>query len=637
MSDIRVVVVGHPNTGKTSLINMLTGSSLKIGNFPGVTVDVSEVSCVRGGKNITFIDLPGIYSMDPKSDEEHIACNFLKQRESDYDVILNVITLGQIEKNLHLTIEILKNMRKPMLVALNMSDQVCDNVFDLNLGELKKIFGVKFIKTSAKNEVGKDDILSLIYKQKIYMPLKFCQEFKSPEERGLFIHNKIESSCRIPRVVREKSSIDYTSILDSVLAHPVLGVFSLFIIMFSLFYITFSVGDYPCQLIENFGCTISQHAYDFLPKSFFSLAFSEGLVKSVFMVLSFLPRIMIMLFLISVLEKSGYMTRISFLADGIMSKFGMNGRSVVSMVTGFGCSIPAYMSTRSIGDIKARISTMFAIGVLPCSAKMVLFLLITSALFSKESAPYVMMSIYFSSIIIAMLISLFTSKFIAKNSQDSSGLMLELSIYRLPNLKNIFMEVWHHSRSYLRSIGTTIALLSTLIWLLANIPINLFDYKKYYDSLDCVIQDCALESTDDELSSYQLREYVLKNSVLGGVGRFIGPIFNPLGFDWKMNVSLISAIVAKEVAVTTLGVLYHIPDDAEASTQSDVIKRNIPLSSGISYIIFALVYLPCISATIVFAKEVNSRKYVFLLILITTVAAWLFSFVGYNLANMVLI
>lgn len=631
MKHIRVAVVGQPNTGKSSLINRLTDANLAVGNFPGITVDKQEITCIYDHVLWTFIDLPGTYALSAFSEDESITTAFILRQQNDFDIIISACDACQLEKNLQLTLEIATEIHKPIAVAISMFDEAVKDNISINIKSLTTAFGIPFLLHDIRSRNVKQPMLKAIEQVydksvagKIPVHKKNITMLTGPVERNLFIHNSVNKAVK-----REKRStkLNWTSIIDKVLLHPILGVPSLLAIMFSIFFTTFSASEYPSMIIESGGIALSQFLNKVLPHNLFLMAISDGVVPSIFVVLSFLPKILIIFIGIFLLERSGYMARMVFIADGILRKLGAEGKTIVPLITGMSCSVPAYMATRILSDKKSRIVAMFAIGMIPCSAKTILFILLTSAFFSTTMAPFVMMIIYISGTILGLASAALVARLMKDVGVKDNLFAFEMPKYRLPELKMLCSYLYLQIKSYLKSAALLISLLSFLLWALSHIPAKISTYKEYIHAIEM-----AKSADVEPLARKEYQEYILTNSVIGYIGRGMTPIFTPLGFDWKMNISLLAAITAKEVAISALGILYQ--SDAEANdgqVLSQKIREVIPFSSGISYIIFTLIYLPCISATAVFAKEAGKTKYVFYLVAFTSILAWLASFVGYRI------
>jgi len=397
--------------------------------------------------------------------------------------------------------------------------------------------------------------------------------------------------------------------------------------MFSVFWLVFNGGEGLSDIIESCGEIISQYLANILGNGFFAAAMHEGIIPGVVTVVSFLPKILILFFCISFLERSGYMARITFLIDGILHAFGMHGKSAVPLISGLSCSVSAYTSARILQNKAEKIATMFAIGVIPCSAKMTLFAMLTGAFFGKD-APLAMLIIYLFSILLAIVLAKVVSLCFGKQKSNEPFVM-ELPKYRLPDLGSVFKEMIIRSRLYLKNAGTFIAAMAFGIWLLSHIPANL-NNGNYYTKF-AISQNNTYENSKEQLSA---SEYIMEESVLGAIGKAISPVLNPLGFDWKMNVSFLAATAAKEVAISTFSILYQSPQDD--NNLAITLHKSIPLPAMVAYLMFMIVYVPCTSAIVMFHREAGNKKYTIALVLSTTIAAWFLALIAKHITSIIL-
>ncbi len=607
----KIVVCGHPNVGKTLLINKITGSNLRVGNFPGVTVEKSEISMKYQDKMITFIDIPGIYNSESFSEDEEIAIDFIKNKTKEYDVLLCVGDAMCLEKTLLFVSEIEKITNKPKIIALNLLDTATKHGIDIDIEKIQQKTGYTTVGLDAKSGKNINKLLEILA-----APITI--------NKINFDNKTIASECVSRRKITGMSRTHISSIIDNVVLNKYFGMPIFLGIMFGVFALTFWLGQIPSDFLEGTFTNCIQSLGDELPKNIINSMFFEGIIPGVIAALSFLPRIAILFFCISILEKSGYMARISFLMDGFLRIFGISGKSAIPLISGFGCSIPAYMSARILSNKYQKMATMVAIGFIPCSAKMTVLVLLTAAFFSSTMAPFVMLAIYITGFILGLFMAgLVSWSFKNEVKSDFNLLIMELPEYRWPQFSLIKNDVMPRVIAYIKNAGTMIAGVSFALWLFCNIPYNPFD-AKYWESRKTI----SIATEQSQIT--EAKEYILLNSITGEVGKISGYILSPLGFDWKMNICLLAAVAAKEVALGTLGVLYQVDSDDD-SLLTDRIRKEIPFASGISFMIFMLVYTPCISAMAVFAKESKSKKYTIIVIIGTTILAWILSFVGYNI------
>ncbi len=423
----------------------------------------------------------------------------------------------------------------------------------------------------------------------------------------------------------EKKSV--TDKIDALLIHPILGIPIFLFFMWSLFQLTFEIGSIPMDWIDAFfgwlgttlGATIESESVRSL--------IVEGIIAGVGAVVLFIPNIIILFVGIALLESTGYMSRVAFLLDGFFHRFGLHGQSFIPLVTGFGCSIPAYMSARILKNDRDRLLTLFIIGFMSCGARLPVYVLFTGAFFSNEMAGNILFIIYISGAILG-LIAAKILKLTAFKGFDEPFVM-EMPKYRLPSLKLIWHTVASKTMMYVKKAGTFIAAASMLIWFLSTYPKNLVLEEEY----GLKIEQAATDSKKTLLEN-KLQMLKLEQSYLGVIGKFTEPIFAPLGFDWKMNVALQTGLAAKEVVVSTLSVLYAVGEDAEDNSLLNAIKKNIPFASAVSFIVAVMIYLPCLAASIVFTREAGGIKYFFYLLGFTSIAAYGLAYIAYNITLM---
>jgi ferrous iron transport protein B len=427
--------------------------------------------------------------------------------------------------------------------------------------------------------------------------------------------------------VEEKKTL--TEKIDTVLIHPMLGIPIFLFFMWGLFQLTFEIGSIPMDWIDAFFGWLGDSVGATIANEDIRSLVVDGLIAGVGAVVLFTPNIMILFIGIALLESTGYMSRVAFLLDGFFHKFGLHGQSFIPLVTGFGCSIPAYMSARILKNDRDRLLTLFIIGFMSCGARLPVYVLFAGAFFSPEMAGNILFAIYISGAILG-LIAAKILKLTAFKGADEPFVM-EMPKYRFPSAKLIWHTVMTKTMMYLKKAGTFIAAATMLIWFLSNYPNNLELDREYEIKIDRAI-------TQEEKSMFenQLSEAQLQNSYLGKIGKFSEPVFEPLGLDWKMSVALQAGLAAKEVVVSTLGVLYSLGGDVDEENSSlvDAISKNIPFASAVSFIVVIMIYLPCLAASIVFTKEAGGIKYFFYLLAFTSITAYIFSYISYNLTTM---
>lgn len=419
-----------------------------------------------------------------------------------------------------------------------------------------------------------------------------------------------------------------TEKIDSVLIHPILGIPLFLFFMWSLFQLTFEIGSIPMEWIDaifawlgdTIGATIANDAIRSLVV--------DGIIAGVGAVVLFVPNIIILFIGIALLESTGYMSRVAFLLDGFFHKFGLHGQSFIPLVTGFGCSIPAYMSARILKNDRDRLLTLFIIGFMSCGARLPVYVLFAGAFFSEDMAGNILFIIYISGAILGLIAAKILKLTAFKGSDEP--FVMEMPKYRLPSVKLIWHTVLTKTMMYLKKAGTFIAAASMLIWFMSNYPKNAELEMRYATQ----IENASSEEEKNSLNNL-LAVAHLEQSYLGTIGKFSEPFFAPLGFDWKMSVALQTGLAAKEVVVSTLGVLYALGDDVDENNNSliNAISKNISFASAMAFIVVIMIYLPCLAASIVFTREAGGIKYFFYLLAFTSIIAYVLAFITYNVVS----
>lgn len=689
-----VALVGQPNVGKSQLLSSISGANLKIGNFAGVTVDKYEATLVKGDIILNFIDLPGLYSLDDFSKDESVAKDFLMK--SKYDMILNVVDSTNLERNLFLTSELMALGKKMVVALNMDDEAKSEGIEidDKQLSSILNIPAVKVSsvkKTNFSNLL--DTIIDVLSKPYTPNKLKFSDQI---EEELIYLAQKIDEAnfkkdeiCSrqaailflledkkfytmshedpkmlflIPEIkkvfdnikqktqnssiedvlideyhsfakgaaletqnIKAQKSTDITKKIDSILIHRFFGLPIFLFFMWLLFQATFTLGEVPMQYIEMvfawFGDSVAANLNDDMLKSIIV----DGIIAGVGTVILFLPNIIILFLGIALLETTGYMARVAFLLDGFFHKFGLHGKSFIPLVTGFGCSIPAYMAARTLKSQKDRLLTMFIIGFMSCGARLPVYVLFAGAFFKPENAGNVLFFIYISGALLGLIAAKVLRILVFKG--DDEPFVMEMPKYRLPSVKLIWLTIYSKSMMYLKKAGTFILAASILVWFVSTFPQNPNIEDKYQQQIQLASSDeLKLELT------HQKDQELMENTYLGMFGKAIEPVFAPLGFNWKMSVATVSGLAAKEVIVSTLGVLYSLGGEVSENntTLQQTLAKNIPFASAMAFIVFVMVYLPCLAATAVFSKEAESKKYTFYLITFTFCTAWVLSFATYK-------
>ena len=564
-----LVLVGNQNCGKTTIFNQITNMKQHVGNFPGVTVE-NVIGEVPKQKNCKIVDLPGLYSLNTYTSEEKVTKDFLYKVKPD--VIINVVDATNLERNLYLTMQ-LKETGIPMVIALNMLDEVEKNKGKIQVQELSQRLQLPIVKLKTVTKEETDELIqeAVRKKRRYILTTPNLKQQNKINERYRDIERICNNVVKMPRDISQKISHN----LDKILTNKFLGLPIFFFIMYVIFNLTFNIiGNYFTELL-NQGIEIvskiiiryfEMHEYNQIAKSLIT----EGVLNGIGSVISFLPIIVTLYFFLSILEDSGYMTRIAFIMDKPLSKIGLSGKSIVPILLGFGCSVPAILSIRTIQSKRERDLSLMLVPFISCSAKIPIYAIFVS-IFFKENPALAMTALYGIGIIIGIIITAVTSK---KEKNGEGTFIMELPKYRIPSLKNTWYLMWSKTKEFLIKSFSVIFIASLIIWF--------------------------LKSFNSELIYVPERQ-----SMLAMIGKKISCIFKPLGFsDWRIVTSIIVGISAKEAILSTLSVLTN-----SNPTVLPVVLENIfTRSSAISFLIFILLYTPCIATIGIIKKEFGIKK-----------------------------
>ncbi|WP_187945351.1 ferrous iron transport protein B [Helicobacter pylori] len=635
MKEITIALVGQPNVGKSSLINALSNAHLKVGNFAGVTVDKMEVSLVHKDHQITIIDLPGTYALNDFTTEEKVTKDFLEKGQ--YDLILNVVDSTNLERNLALSAQLLDTNKK-MLLALNMWDEAKKEGININTEKLSQELGVVCVPTSARSKEDRlntelllDEIVRL-YSQNT----SNNESIKVPSQSFKESLKYSQSAQKIAKSVisenKQNASFEHTYKIDKILMHPRYGIFIFLGFMFIIFSLSFLIGGGAQKALEEGFKFLSDSIKENVANEDLASLVGDGIIGGVGATVSFLPLIVVLYFGISLLETTGYMSRVAFLLDGILHKFGLHGKSFIPLITGFGCSVPAYMATRTLQNYNERLITLFVIGFMSCSARLPIYVLFVGSFFPSSSAGFVLFCIYILGAVVALVMAKLLKLSVFKGQTES--FIMEMPKYRLPSSRMIYFSIYTKSLSYLKKAGTYILVGAILIWFMSQYPKNDAAMKAYKQESLLVNKDTTLSSEAKEEKLKELKTELdkknLKNSVVGRGGAYLEKVFSPMDFDWRLSVSLVTGFMAKEVVVSTLGVLFSLGDQNEKSDAfREILRKEVSVPSGIAFIVFVMFYIPCFAATITFGREAGGIKFVAYLFIFTTVVAYAFSLIAF--------
>ncbi|MGL2603602.1 ferrous iron transport protein B [Helicobacter pylori] len=635
MKEITIALVGQPNVGKSSLINALSNAHLKVGNFAGVTVDKMEVSLVHKEHQITIIDLPGTYALNDFTTEEKVTKDFLEKGQ--YDLILNVVDSTNLERNLALSAQLLDTNKK-MLLVLNMWDEAQKEGIKINTEKLSKELGVVCVPTSARSKEDRlntelllDEIVRL-YSQNTANN----ENIKVPSQSFKESLKYSQSAQRIAKLVisenKQNASFEHTYKIDKILMHQRYGIFIFLGFMFIIFSLSFLIGGGVQKALEEGFKFLSDSIKENVANEDLASLVGDGIIGGVGATVSFLPLIVVLYFGISLLETTGYMSRVAFLLDGILHKFGLHGKSFIPLITGFGCSVPAYMATRTLQNYNERLITLFVIGFMSCSARLPIYVLFVGSFFPSSSAGFVLFCIYILGAVVALVMAKLLKLSVFKGQTES--FIMEMPKYRFPSWRMVYFSIYTKSLSYLKKAGTYILVGAILIWFMSQYPKNDAAMKAYKQESLLVQKNANFSSEAKEEKLKELKTELdkknLKNSVVGRGGAYLEKVFSPMDFDWRLSVSLVTGFMAKEVVVSTLGVLFSLGDQNEKSDAfREIIRKEVSVPSGIAFIVFVMFYIPCFAATITFGREAGGIKFVAYLFIFTTVVAYAFSLIAF--------
>ncbi|RVY21325.1 ferrous iron transport protein B [Helicobacter pylori] len=635
MKEITIALVGQPNVGKSSLINALSNAHLKVGNFAGVTVDKMEVGLIHKEHQITIIDLPGTYALNDFTTEEKVTKDFLEKGQ--YDLILNVVDSTNLERNLALSTQLLDTNKK-MLLALNMWDEAQKEGIKINTEKLSKELGVVCVPTSARSKEDRlntelllDEIVRL-YSQNTTNN----ESIKVPSQSFKESLKYSQSAQRIAKLVisenQQNASFEHTYKIDKILMHKRYGIFIFLGFMFVIFSLSFLIGGGVQKALETGFKFLSDGIKENVANEDLASLVGDGIIGGVGATVSFLPLIVVLYFGISLLETTGYMSRVAFLLDGILHKFGLHGKSFIPLITGFGCSVPAYMATRTLQNYNERLITLFVIGFMSCSARLPIYVLFVGSFFPSSSAGFVLFCIYILGAVVALVMAKLLKLSVFKGQTES--FIMEMPKYRFPSWRMVYFSIYTKSLSYLKKAGTYILVGAILIWFMSQYPKSDVAIKAYKQESLLVNKDTTLSSEAKEEKLKELKAELdkknLKNSIVGRGGAYLEKVFSPMDFDWRLSVSLVTGFMAKEVVVSTLGVLFSLGDQNEKSDAfRGILRKEVSVPSGIAFIVFVMFYIPCFAATITFGREAGGIKFVAYLFIFTTVVAYAFSLIAF--------
>ena len=699
--DIKVALVGNPNTGKSTLFNRLTGLNQKIGNFPGITVDKKTgFTKLVGDKAAEIIDLPGTYSLYPKSADESIVFQVLadQKNNSHPDIIVLVTDASNLKRNMLLYSQV-ADLGIPMILALNMIDLSAKQGIEINLDKLSKKLGIQVVSISARNNIGIDKLKNAItnttkiatqfqevnlnflapeainaikaklnsnndyyalqvlhqHEHLTFFTEKEQEEIEEIEQSNHFESAKMQAAETIARykhlstiladVVVDKGTeekFSFSDKLDAVLTHKIWGFTIFLLILFIIFNAIFAWSSYPMDWIESGFGFITELGHQYLPAGMLTDLLLDGVIAGLGGIFVFIPQIAILFAFISILEDTGYMARVTFMMDKIMSKVGLNGKSVVPMIGGLACAVPSIMAARNIENWKDRMITILVTPLVSCSARLPVYILIISLIIPQQHVLGIfnlqglaLMVMYLVGIVAAVLVA-WVMKFIIK-TKERSYFIMELPVYRMPRWKNVLFTMYEKSKTFVFEAGKVIIAISVILWVMAAYgPGNRFENieKKYAAAL------ADTTKNTDHIKVLEATEK-LENSYVGVLGHWIEPVIRPLGYDWKIGIGLITSFAAREAFVGTMATIYSVDGgDEDTSTIRERMAASVnsrtglpvySFAAGISLMLFYAFAMQCMSTVAIVYRETKGWKWPVIQLGYMTAMAYIAALVAYQL------
>lgn len=619
---LKVALCGNPNCGKSSLFNHLTGLKQKITNIPGTTIDRKTASIKFGDNQFLLIDTPGTYSINPKSKDEEVALDLFKENHAEHpDVILYVADAHNLKRNLFYFSQ-LSELQIPIILVLNMVDVATSAGIDIDVPRLEKELGIPVLSTNARTGTGLDSIKKVLSGKQFTTHYPFS---KKGEEDDIE-HRYVQIGNLLKKVVSQKTKRQLiTERIDPILTHPIWGYFIFLILLLVIFQSVFWLADYPMQAIEYGFDVAGNYLMDVLPANWFRSMLVNGIVAGLAGVLVFIPQIAILFFFMGVLEDTGYMARVSFIMDKILRGLGLSGKSIVPLISGVACAIPAIMATRNIENWKDRIITILVTPLMSCSARLPVYTLLISVAIPNEYIfgifglkGLVLLAMYVLGTL-GSLLSALVFKLIIRQTRLNYFIM-ELPVYHPPRWKNIGLQVIQKSKSFVTEAGKIILIVSIALWFLAS----------YGPSPET---SSVLQPTETSQ---------LETSYAGKFGKVIEPAIKPLGFNWKIGIALLTSFAAREVFVGTMSTIYSVEDEnnlvnirKKMTNETDPItgKPVYSIAVVLSLMIFYAFAMQCISTLAVVYKETKSLKWPLIQLTYMTGLAYIASFVVFQLLS----
>ena len=700
-NEIKVALIGNPNVGKTSIFNLLTGMNQHVGNYPGVTVDKKVGFCKLSQIiNARIYDLPGTYSTNPNSMDEKVAVSCLLDRDDiDFpDVVVVVADVENLKQNLYLFTQI-KDFGIPTILAINMADRMKPRGITIDIPALEAALHTRIALVSTRQKTGIEELKELIinYKKlsletlvdiaRIDPPFFSSLKEKFPNEelgklwmvisqnfevvgalRKMEIQKEnIKTEAEIKRMQQRETILRYQvinnalkdtykvtavgtrALLDKILLHKVWGYVIFMAILLLIFQVIFYVSEYPKGWIESALGWVGEWLSGILPEGSLTSLLVDGVIPGLTAVVSFVPQIALLFFFISLLEESGYMSRVVFLMDRIMRPFGLNGKGTIPLISGAACAIPAVMATRTIESWRERLIAILVTPFITCSARLPIYLIIIKLVipqgnyFFFDNQAVALFALYMLGVFMAIFSAWLLSKFLVLKHTIKTHFIIEMPTYKVPLVRNVLLTVYEKSKAFVVNAGKIIFFMTVLIWFLQTHGLS----EKYRNAETHTEQMAAQYGWDEDQKEHYLLSYRTENSLLGNMGKFVEPVFRPLGYDWKISIAVLGSFAARETFVSTLATIYSLgvvdveEGEAEQRTvitrlQEEMRPDGTPmfnLATGVSILLFFASAMQCISTFAIVRKETNSWKWAIIQWLFMTGFAYLSAFAAYQILS----
>lgn len=663
MAHLKIALVGNPNTGKTSLFNALTGLNQKVGNYPGITVEKKIGHCkLPNNQQAEIIDLPGTYSLNPSSEDEQVAVDTLINRQGAYfpDVVVVVSEVSNLKQNLLLFTQV-KDLQLPTILVINMADQMQRKGIRIDLSKLEQLLHTKVVLTSTRKGEGLLALKQAIvdFKELSVAPcvdmsrleaIPFGtsegEQRRKQQKETIIRYQFINETLKETYAVDQHKAQTLRARLDRFLIHPFFGYVVFAAILLLIFQAVFTWSSYPMEWIESGFSFLGEWLAAKLPAGALTNLLIDGVLPGIAGITVFIPQIAVLFTLIAILEESGYMSRVVFLMDNVMRRFGLSGKSVVPLISGAACAVPAVMIARNIESWKERLITILVTPFMTCSARLPVYLIIINLVIPEGDFLWVsykawtFFAMYFLGFAMALLSAFILDK-VLKMQKNSSFFIAEIPDYKIPLLRNVCLTVYEKTKGFVMGAGKFILAISVLLWFLGSHGMG-----EKYNSIEATAEQLAQthQWTEEQKANY-IQSESLEYSFLGYIGKGIEPVFRPLGYDWKISIGVVASFAAREVFISTLSTVYSLGKDLDtegeegertilAKMRSEVHPDGTPvytLGTGISLLLYYAFAMQCLSTVAVVRKETNSWKWTALQFLFMTGIAYISAMLAFIL------